>query len=92
MSLPKIKRMLVIIGGTVATLLLYFGSYFACVSIQYRHSPVFKEQTIQAAYAEYHVGTLLHGPAQWLFAPAQLFDALYLRPHAWEDRQQASPG
>lgn len=90
MSTTKRKRLFVVTAGTLSAVLLYLAVYFACVTVHYRHNPAFKEQSMQEAYALYRLGPLSQDVAHYLFRPAQLCDALYLRPTLWQDRQQAA--
>jgi hypothetical protein len=88
MSTSKRYRRLVIPVCAIGGLMVYFAAYFASVSIQFQHSLVVKEQSIESPHARYTVGLLPERAAHWLFEPARLCDELYLRPHMWEDRQK----
>jgi hypothetical protein len=85
----KKNRLFVILAGALTARALYFGAYFACVSIHFRRSLEYKVANIESAFARDAAGPLAQNFAQWFFEPARLCDACYLRSSRWEDRKQS---
>ena len=85
MSASKKRRLVMVALGTVATIILYMGIYFTCVSVECRYA-MDVPRSVGSPYAYYHVGPVSLDFAHVFFEPARLFDASYLRPHLWEDR------
>ena len=84
----KTRRLAKILIGALVALALYFGAYYACVSIHFRRALEYKVQNMETAYAKYAIGP------EWFmrlfFEPARLCDTYYLRPTRWEDRKSSN--
>ncbi len=88
MAASRKKRFYIVIVGLFAAFILYMGTYFFCVSVRFVHDPAVKESSIEFAGPEYKVSPRLELAARLFFLPAFFFDAYYLRPNLWEDRQK----
>ena len=86
MRASKKKRLVVILSIIGTLLVTYFAAYFLCVSIEFGEG---KESTLHLAYARYQPAPFSDGFAQWMFEPARLIDATYLRPRLWRDWQDS---
>jgi hypothetical protein len=86
MSATRRKRIMHVALGVLAAMALYFGTYYACVSVQFRRVLTIKEPGVELAYAYYKVGDRNQAFAQSLFEPARLIDAYYVRRALWNDK------
>ena len=87
MRASKQKRLVLVAFGTLVAVILYLGVYFACVSIYFRYPMQVGGKSIGHARVYYKVGPISQDFACSFFEPARLFDAYYLHPKLWEDKQ-----